>query len=180
MKHKLNHTHLIINQNDVTCTFLAEVNHPTPHTAHLSRMDWNLRVTELNLGGLSNITVNVITRFHDDLGTIKGQGLWRLGLFFSSSRFGRGDRLRYDPQILPAKYADMKMDPREQMVFQDVTTHIDISGLGCGRWRYVCVEFGKGENASPDFELEFENGGDTEVSCQSFPCVGGGNVREGK
>ncbi len=139
----------------------------------MSNLNWNLQITQLEYRRPSNITLQVTILPSDQTDTIVGANLWRLGIFFSKATNGQGLRHRYDQQILPQEYADWPLAPRQPLLFLDVTTLIDVTGLGCNAWRYVCIEFAKGANPIPDFELPLPGGRDAAVSCREFPCTGG-------
>ncbi|XP_072021184.1 uncharacterized protein [Amphiura filiformis] len=145
--------------------------------ARLKSLNWNLEVTHLIIGYPSNVTLQVTILPNDQTDTIIGEGLWRLGIFFSKTPNVQGARHKYDPQILPEEYADWPLVPRLPLLFLDVTTLIDVTGIGCNMWRYVCVEFAKGANAVPDFELPLPGGITAAVSCREFPCTSGHSSR---
>ena len=54
----------------------------------------------------------------------------------------------------------------------DVNTRFDMRQLGCGPYKYFCVEFGKDSLAVPDFYMPLSNG-DVSVSCQRSVCPEG-------
>ena len=138
-----------------------------------------MEVTNLNFNGPSDVAVQFSVSPAETTDTIEGEGLWRLGLFFSTRGDGGGERHKYQRQILLEEYADMSLTSRYPMYFLDVMAFIDVVGMGCDDWRYVCVEFSKGDNPRPDFGLPLPGGLDYVVSCREFPCIGR-PAREGK
>ena len=168
----------IINFNRFTDIIQLRLSHSTDQdqsasaaVARLANLNWNLEIEDLVFDAPSNVTLQVTVLPADTTDAIAGDGIWRLGIFFSTRSDGRGDRLRYNKQILSEDYASLPLASRLPLVFLDVHTLIDVTGLGCDNWRYVCVEFAKGENPVPDFELPLPGGADFAVSCRSFPCT---------
>ena len=130
-------------------------------------------MTDFNFAHPSNLTFQATILPSGSTDEIVGEGLWRFGMFFSANKSGKGGRLRYNPQILPKVYADHALSPWLPLLFANVTTLVDVTGLGCDRWRYICVEFAKGVNATPDFELPMPGGIQVAVSCHEFTCTTG-------
>ena len=52
----------------------------------------------------------------------------------------------------------------------DVQTTLDMREMGCGIYKYLCIEFTKGDNPQPDFRMPL-NGRQSLISCQNVPCL---------
>ena len=52
----------------------------------------------------------------------------------------------------------------------DVQTTLDMREMGCGIYKYLCIEFAKGDNPQPDFRMPL-NGRQSLISCQNVPCL---------
>lgn len=101
---------------------------------------------------------------------IGGFDLWKVGVFTSRNPRGSGPRQGYVEQILTPSQASKSLDSDEPLEFDDITTPFDASDVGCTDYRYICLEFQKGEFSFPDFMFETTDGEDSIVRCELVPC----------
>ena len=100
-----------------------------------------------------------------------GNNLWRMGIFGSRYRDGHGPRMGYQKQILNATEASMPLLARKviNLMFL-ISVQFDVSTVGCNHYKYLCLEFAKGDNASPDFPFRSSNGKAVFIGCRTAPC----------
>ncbi|XP_033624155.1 uncharacterized protein LOC117287759 isoform X2 [Asterias rubens] len=149
---------------------------PNQNYARVDDFSWKIGNTNMNANGLTDLRVFVNVTPTADTDTISGQNLWRIGVYGSRVREGVDgyqDRYDYNPQILQVHDARRVFGPGRPLKF-DVNTRFDMRQLGCGPYKYFCVEFGKDSLAVPDFYMPLSNG-DVSVSCQRSVCPEGGS-----
>ncbi|XP_041459601.1 uncharacterized protein LOC121411135 [Lytechinus variegatus] len=98
---------------------------------------------------------------------IHGSGLWRVGLFSSGQRDGRGVRHQYVRQILNEYETSRELTVSLPLRF-DLNTDFNMEGIGCGDTRYICIEFTKGDRPRPNFNLPMTN--NHFINCHLYRC----------
>ncbi|XP_022084270.1 uncharacterized protein LOC110975788 [Acanthaster planci] len=144
---------------------------PNRPVARIGPFTWLIQDTQINSEGPTDIRLFVNVPPHEQTDIINGQNLWKVGIY--GSKYSTGgeafeDRLDYDPQLLQVPDARRTLAPSRPLNF-DLHTNFDMRRLGCGPYKYFCVEFGKDHLANPDFEMGLA-GGDVVVNCQRMPC----------
>ncbi len=94
-----------------------------------------------------------------------------MGIFGSTNIDGHGPRHDYKQQILGPFEQGNPLIPPNFLTF-DIETEFDIKSVGCNKFKYVCLEFDKGDRPSLEFDLVVEDGvlGPI-ISCQAAPCA---------
>ncbi|XP_033116355.1 uncharacterized protein LOC117116426, partial [Anneissia japonica] len=137
----------------------------------LDGMTWEMTTRgSVNIGQPSDLIINLIVDVADDSDFITGSNLWRVGLYGSESPDGSTSlRSNYVRQILPGSQRGQLFAQGMDTVIM-IRTMYDVSHVGCGTFKYMCLEFTKNDLATPDFEIVSDMGG-TLRSCQVAPCV---------
>ena len=117
----------------------------------------------------SEVRVQLIVMPEATTEYIRGAGLWRVGLFVANDRDGSGVRHNYIRQMLNEIEAGKELTASAPLRF-DLNTDFDMRRVGCGKTRYLCLEFAKGDRPQPDFNLLLAN--DFYVECQLKTCKG--------
>ena len=137
-----------------------------------SAIRWKASVEKIFQDGSQEINLEVMLLPHSNrVNAVMGQGLWRMGIFGSLNADGRGPKHDYRQQILGPFEEGNPLIPPNFLQF-DIDAQFDIKAVGCGAYKYVCLEFDKGDNPSIDFDLVVEDGvlGPI-ISCQAAPCA---------
>ncbi|XP_071941984.1 uncharacterized protein [Antedon mediterranea] len=133
-------------------------------------LTWEMTARDVAVGTPSDLIINVIVYVADDSDFITGNNLWRIGLYGSESADGSTSlRSNYVRQVLPGSQRNQLFAQGLDTVMM-VRTMYDISHVGCGSFKYICLEFTKNDLATPDFEI-VSNMGDVLSSCQQARCI---------
>ncbi|KAJ8029533.1 hypothetical protein HOLleu_28951 [Holothuria leucospilota] len=105
--------------------------------------------------GSHDVSMDVQVDPHPSTDTIRGSGLWRLGVFLSNSTTCPMAMAQYKPDILNATHKAKRLTAGEWLRFDDLHTNLHTLGVGCPEsfLQYLCLEFTKGENPTPSFQL---------------------------
>lgn len=137
----------------------------------ITDLDWTLDPRKVDSNQPNTAVMDIDVFSEEGASRVTGDRLWRVGVFGSKSPVGAGQRLGYKRQIFDRETAGTDMTPGYSMNFQEVTTSFDFSQLGCdSEWRYFCIEFAKGFQADPDFDVSYINGGTAIVDCKPYEC----------
>lgn len=101
-----------------------------------------------------------------------GDGLWQLGVFAANSPDGDGPRRHEVTQTLDPFNEALPLEDGGPLEFGKLDVDFPIDDIGCDEFRWLCVEFKKGEGPAPDFKFETESGEDSIISCKEQPCRG--------
>ncbi|XP_071825938.1 uncharacterized protein [Apostichopus japonicus] len=127
--------------------------------------------------GTTSVTVEATVTPHQQSDPLQGQRLWKLGVYGSSNEEGTGRRQTVSPQLLRPPDTDVPLSPGGDLDFV-VTDNLDLRAVGPDtNFPYLCVEFGKDANASPDYELEL-GGPETIVTCHLLYGTGNTDPHE--
>lgn len=132
-------------------------------------LDFTLDFPEVTGDEIPTITIDADIIPADDSGSVDGQNLWKMGVFGSQNPDGSGPKVGEQEQILGPDQLDESLISGQPLSLDNITTEFDTSLVGCADFKYMCVEFSKGENPSADFEFETTEG-DSIVRCQKVPC----------
>ena len=91
-------------------------------------------------------------------------------MFGSDDSIGSEPRFDYHHQILREEDQNRAAVPHFNMSFNAITD-FDLMGVGCVQYKYVCIEFAKGENPEPDFYLPLNGNDKSIISCQRAKCL---------
>lgn len=102
---------------------------------------------------------------------VSGSGLWRLGMYGSRNADGRGDQYQRVYQTLTDAQQDQAL-VGDRLDFVDAFGEMDITGIGCGEFTFLCFDFAKGSDPSTDFKFVSLKGSDktTFTLCTRRPC----------
>ncbi|XP_033116763.1 uncharacterized protein LOC117116766 [Anneissia japonica] len=119
----------------------------------------------------SDVTIRSSIQMSPNHGGAEGTDLWRMGLFINSQEDGKGDSLpQRQDQILNRTEASKNVRPGQKLNITG-TASIDLTGVGCGKYRYLCIEFGKGRDPQPnDFGFTLGSGESSVISCRELSC----------
>lgn len=140
-------------------------------TARLTNFRWTVEPTTYRDAESSDVNIQAWITPSPTTDYIYGDGLWRLGIFGSSSQTGVGRKVAYRRQILARRDASAPMHAAAPLEF-DVATHFELWRVGCNDIGFLCVEFGKGDSPDPNFNIPLPGGGAV-VSCQRATCLSG-------
>ncbi|KAJ8029535.1 hypothetical protein HOLleu_28954 [Holothuria leucospilota] len=147
-----------------------------PPTARLDSLDMTLAIRGVCFDGSHNISMDAQVDPHHSTDTIRGRGLWRLGVFLSNASYGSMARSQYQPDLLNVTHKAKPLISGETLVFTDLHTALNTSGVGCREayLQYLCIEFDRGENPIPSFELPEGPA----ILCSRVVCTWPGQSRE--
>lgn len=133
---------------------------------------WGLTVMAARRNAPSDIVLDLNAQLNPDSDVIRGQGLWRVGLFGSPMANGSSDeRFNYVRQLLDPSQASVPVIPGGKINFPTLPTQFDIMKLGCSKFKYICLEIAKGDEPRPDFV--FHNDAQKPlIFCKSVSCPG--------
>lgn len=132
-----------------------EVLPPPPPTALLSYLSWNLTIKAIRPDGGYNVSVAVNVVPDADTDTIRGNDLWRIGIFLSNASSGIMAMSQYQPDILDERNKAIPLVSGENLLFTELPAVLNTAGVGCpgATLQFVCIEFARGENPTPTFHL---------------------------
>lgn len=98
----------------------------------------------------NDVTTDVTVDFDADYG-VSGDNLWQMSLWFSKSPVGDGKKTNFRESTLRKSQRNKDLDIEEPLVFEGLEQSVDLTtGLGCGKFKYICAEIRKHE-PEPDF-----------------------------
>ncbi len=136
----------------------------------ITGLDWTLDARKINSNKPDTAVMDIDVYSLTGGARVTGNRLWRVGIFGSKNENGNGERLGYKRQVFDRSTAATSMTPGYDMNFVEVTSDFDFMTLCDSDWKYFCIEFAKGLQASPDFDVSYSNGGDAIVDCKLYEC----------
>ncbi|PIK39026.1 hypothetical protein BSL78_24140 [Apostichopus japonicus] len=119
-----------------------------------------------------NISVDVQENSEEIIG---GTNLWRIAIYGSRDYYGdhENEKIGFNPQILDESDALHSPDiiPGRTLVFPLITTQFDLSAIGCGDYRYLCVTIAKSADSVPNFEISNNENKRKVVTCRIIRCI---------
>lgn len=137
----------------------------------ITGLEWSYEAEKISGNKPDAATMNIDIFSQAGSSTVRGQRLWRIGVFGAKNEAGIGERLGYKRQVLTKDIASTRMTPGYSMNFDQVSTKFDFTQLGCdSEYQYFCIEFAKGFQAEPDFAVSYDQGGDAIIDCKPYEC----------
>ena len=136
-------------------------------------MDWSYEAGMRQYGMATPLTIDATVRTTAESRELQGTRLWKMNLFGSRSADGSGQRLPQRTQVLDGYNQAIGMPAGGPVQFTDVSTSFPMEQLGCGEFKYLCMEFTQGDSPDPQYAFRTSGSGDTIVSCKSADCGGG-------
>ena len=97
-----------------------------------------------------NATVHVANSSH----SVNGIGLWKMSVYGGLNDQGEGGRSQNNENILSAQQQNQPYTSGSStLVFTRAQANIALGSLGCGRYKYLCIDFQKGDNPQPDYNF---------------------------
>ncbi|XP_071831947.1 uncharacterized protein [Apostichopus japonicus] len=103
---------------------------------------------------------------------VTGVDLWQVSVFASRDMLGneRSDPIYSD--VLTPIDAATTLPQGGPLTFPSLETPpFAVDKMGCGEFRFLCVEFQKGDSPIPDFTYDTKSGDDTIVKCHPEDCA---------
>lgn len=120
------------------------------------------------------VELDLWVNFTENTRDLKGEGLWRVGLYGSSSIDGNGTRYAEVRQSLNALQSAERLSDARPISFSDIVTDFELGSIGCIKeYPYFCVEFAKAEAPTPDYTFITEMGDTSLISCVPQECNAG-------
>ena len=92
-----------------------------------------------------------------------------INTFVSNQADGSGTRLALSSNIqLTSSQSSTPAIAGSTTQMSNIVTNVDLSGIDCSQFSYVCVELTKGPVPSIDFDVTFQ----TSVTCSEVACLG--------
>ncbi|XP_030828654.1 uncharacterized protein LOC575485 isoform X1 [Strongylocentrotus purpuratus] len=135
-------------------------------------IEWEPEIGDAPFGQPSPLTIDADVLFDPDSPDVVGDGLWQLGVFAANSPDGDGPRRHEVTQLLDPFNEALPLEDGGPLEFGKLDVDFPIDDIGCDEFRWLCVEFKKGEAPTPDFKFETETGEDSIISCKEQPCRG--------
>ncbi len=134
-----------------------------------------LSATSVQPGVKDRLRVDATVKFAPTSTDIAGTGLWRLALYGAKNIEGTGDHFQRVEQTLSEEQQSQPLIGGADISFVDAYGEMDFTGIGCGEFRFWCLDFMKGENPSPDFEFtSLQEDSSKFTVCDERPCTDGG------
>lgn len=150
------------------------------HILHDEPIDFNIGDTKRIKFGLDiEIERKLTSRF------VRGEGLWNLGAWVSANEDGSGQRRSFAENIFTEEDAAKEYFKPDYPPWQwgKLRHTLRFQGGSCEDFRYLCVEFGEGENPRPTYELPFSMSALNDeherlVDCKPLGVCTGGKKKE--
>ncbi|XP_063953209.1 uncharacterized protein LOC129257173 isoform X2 [Lytechinus pictus] len=135
-------------------------------------IEWEPEIGIAPFGQPSPLTIDTEVLFDPESPDVIGDGLWELGVFAANSPDGIGPRRHEVTQTLDPFNEALPLEDGGPLDFGKLDVDFPIDEVGCDEFRWLCVEFKKGESPTPDFKFETESGEDSIISCKEQRCRG--------
>ncbi|XP_071943695.1 uncharacterized protein [Antedon mediterranea] len=113
-----------------------------------------VRPTTLLNGALNLLPIDVTIDFNaEESSSISGTELWQVGVWGSPLSTGKEKKESYTKQVLDESLQSQTLSKGDSLRFQQVLFEFDLRESSCNDIPYVCVEFGRSESASAEFNL---------------------------
>lgn len=120
------------------------------------------------------VGLDLWVNFTENTRDLKGEGLWRLGLFGSSNIDGSGTRYAEVRQALDGPQSAVRLTDARPITVRDIVTDFELGSIGCIKeYPYFCVEFAKGSSPTPDYTFITEFEETSLISCVPQECNAG-------
>ena len=136
-------------------------------------LSWSREAGQMMYGMPTPLTIAAEVTTTPDSPPVEGSGLWKMDLFGSRSMNGSGVRLNERTQILDSyNQAKSLAGGGTPLEFSDVRSNFPLEDLGCGEYKYLCLEFTKGDYANPDYTYATTSGKQSVINCLPEKCRG--------
>lgn len=148
---------------------------------------WDRRIPDHTPGDPVPLTIDAQIEVDPKSRSLIGNGLYEMSVFVASDPEG-SDRKSpsFDQVLTPAQMSTNLPRGGPLRISNIKTPPLVVEQLGCGEFRYLCVEFRKGANSNPDYTAEFEQSDreigsaedgvvfkkDSLIQCREEPCPG--------
>ncbi|XP_071823315.1 uncharacterized protein [Apostichopus japonicus] len=139
-----------------------------------TELEWSREIPEDHVPGIdSPIFIETSVDVEPYSREVTGVDLWQVSVFASRDMLGNERRDPIYSDVLTPIDAATTLPQGGPLTFPTLETPpFDVDKMGCGEFRYLCVEFQKGDNPIPDFTYETISGEDTIVKCHPEDCAG--------
>ena len=103
---------------------------------------------------------------------VAGESSWEVTAFGSSDANGAGTEYSTTTQVLTQEQQNTLLPLGKPMQLRDVEFNIDMTGLTCQDVQYVCLRFGKNDDATTIFSLTAFPDDRLLTSCVPADCDG--------
>lgn len=135
-------------------------------------IEWEADIGDAPFGQPSPLTIDANVLFDPDSPDVAGDGLWQLGVFAAKMPDGTGPRRDEVTQTLDPYNQALPLEEGGPLDFGSIDVPFPIDELGCDEYRWLCIEFKRGEAPNPDFGFTTESGEDSLISCKEQKCRG--------
>lgn len=143
--------------------------------ASANSFQWSLTPIERPAKGCARkVNVDIWVNFTENTRDLKGEGLWRLGIFGSSNADGFGSRYGEVRQAINEVQATTRLTDARPIMINEIMTDFELGSIGCiSEFPYYCVEFAKGDSPNPDYTFVTESGDSSLIGCEARECKAG-------
>ncbi|XP_033123962.1 uncharacterized protein LOC117122482 [Anneissia japonica] len=133
----------------------------------ITSIHWSIKTPELVIGEDDNTTFKFIAYMSEKSTYVKGTSLWRIAIFGAKNIQGTGTKYSFIPQVLSAVQQATPLFLNSKLSFTVPFLRFDLSGIGCGKFKFICYTFDKNEDANPDYRFEESA---LNVNCKKKSC----------
>lgn len=109
------------------------------------------------------LTINAAIEVDPVSRGLSGNGLYEMSVFVASDQDGSNRQTPSFDQVLTPAQMSTQLPQGGPLVINGIQTPpLVVEKLGCAEFKYLCVEFRKGDGANPDYTAEFTQS-DTEI-----------------
>lgn len=132
-------------------------------------LSWSYQADNVIAGIENPISIDAEVTFTDDSSNVRGDYLWRLGLYGSKFRDGSGEKFNYNRQVLNDAESSLDL-VSTKLTFSQGAAMFDVAAIGCTEYIFSCMEFTKNEEGQ-DFAFSVFPEGDVLTLCKESPCL---------
>ena len=103
---------------------------------------------------------------------VAGENLWTVTSFGSANAAGTGEEYSATTQVLTESQMSTRLPLAEPMQLRDIEFNIDMTGLSCTDVQYICLRYGKNEDADTIFSMRAFPDDSLLTSCVEADCDG--------
>ena len=103
---------------------------------------------------------------------VAGENSWEVTAFGSGQANGVGTEFSATTQVLTQEQQNTLLPLGKPMQLRDIEFNIDMTGLTCAEVQYVCLRFGKNDDATTIFTLTAFSDEQLLTSCVPADCDG--------
>ncbi|PIK42192.1 hypothetical protein BSL78_20957 [Apostichopus japonicus] len=152
---------------------------------------WDREVPDHTPGDPVPLTINAAIEVDPVSRGLSGNGLYEMSVFVAGEPDGSNRQTPSFDQVLTPGQMATRLPEGGPLVINNIKTPpLVVEKLGCAEFKYLCVEFRKGDSANPDYTAEFTQSeveigsadddviftGDSLVHCREEKCPGKQNA----